>query len=303
MSQINRVSCVRLSPHVLQIAVPTPTLPPSFSTNTYLIHAGRDGILVDAGSADTDLLAAVEAIVDGTGVTNVVALVATHWHRDHVVGLPHLHQTLGAPIHIHPVDLSKAAAEMQVAANELLATPSAFLLHDVAVTVQHAPGHTHGHIHVCVQPDGVILVGDHLAGDGSVWIGPPDGHMADYFRALDAIAASACAIAGPGHGQALMNAADAAHVLKERRLRRETEIYERIAQAPVTLAQLVAEMYRGTIADEALWVAKKTVQAHIAHLMDHARITCTYDDSIKSFRYAHTPSASAPGEQSKPMNT
>ncbi len=132
--------------------------------------------------------------------------------------------------------------------------------------------------------DGVILVGDHMAGDGSVWIGPPDGHMASYYKALEAIANSVCHIAGPGHGQTIPNAPEAARALLIRRQKREQEIVGLLATEPRTLNEIVQALYQGAVPEAALWVARKTVQAHLQHLLDLNRICRSYSPA-RGFTY------------------
>jgi ribonuclease/clavin/mitogillin len=272
-----------ISEHVLKIAVPTPTLPPSFETNTYVIRRGGSALLVDAGSRDPVVLEDLVAVLSREGVVRVQGLVATHYHRDHTQGLPYLQKVFQAPIYIHPADEVAARGEMDGAADVRPILP-AYDLDGLAVTIQHHPGHTHGHVHVLVPDDGVALVGDHMAGDGSVWIGPPDGHMASYYEALKSIAQSDFRIAGPGHGPTITNAQEAATSLLARRQGREQEIVDLLASGPRTLTEIIDAIYRGNIPDAAMWVARKTVQGHLQHLLDLNRIRRSYS-SDRGFTY------------------
>jgi ribonuclease/clavin/mitogillin len=272
-----------ISEHVLKIAVPTPTLPPSFETNTYVIRRGQSALLVDAGSRDQAVLEDLVAALSCEGITCVEGLVATHYHRDHTQGLPYLQKVFRAPIYIHPADERAARAEMSTPVDVRPILP-VYDLDGLQVTIQHHPGHTHGHIHVLVPDDGVLLVGDHMAGDGSVWIGPPDGHMASYYEALQSIAKSGCPIAGPGHGATITNAPEAATALLARRQGREREIVELLATGPRTLAEIINALYRGNIPEAAMWVARKTVQAHLQHLLDQNRIRRSYSPD-RGFTY------------------
>ncbi len=280
-----QLNAVRLSDHVLQVAVPTPTLPPSYETNTYVIHHGNTALLVDAGSEDAAVLQELVDTLKAEGIGRVAALLATHYHRDHTQGLPFLQRAYHAPIHIHRFD--HTAVIRQIGFNwDVEPIQSSYNVDGLTVYVDHHPGHTHGHVHIRIPADKVVLVGDHLAGDGSVWIGPPDGHMAPYYDALRAIEHSGCEIAGPGHGKALPNAAEAAAALLKRRQQREQEIVQWIAQAPRTLQELVNLLYGGVVPDAAMWVAKKTVQAHLQHLLNGGLITRKY----VSTQFVYTPS-------------
>jgi endoribonuclease LACTB2 len=278
MTESPRIRTTQLSEHVIQLAVPTPTLPPSYETNTYLVLSEGQGVVVDAGSQDIEVLQSLVDQVRECGATHILALVATHYHRDHTQGLPFLQQAFTVPIFIHPLDIPGAYAEMQLETLDVREIPSTFEVGSMSMEIRHAPGHTHGHVHIRIAQDGVILVGDHLAGDGSVWIGPPDGHMNDYYAALDDIVNSPCHIAGPGHGAALYDAPQAARQLKARREAREVQIESWLQQRSATLQEIVDHLYGGTIAPEVMWVAKKTVQAHLLYMQSQHRIQRRYTE-------------------------
>ncbi|MCL6453681.1 MAG: MBL fold metallo-hydrolase [Alicyclobacillus sp.] len=275
MNRESSIPVFRVSPHVVQLQIPTPTLPPHASSNTYIVHHGDQALWVDAGTVDTEVLEDARSALEDLDVHHIVALVATHQHRDHTHGLPYLQAKTGAPIFVHAQDLEGAVREMRqtpFAEPAVHPIPPGFQLGPVTVTVHHAPGHTRGHVHLVVQPDNVILVGDHLIGSGSVWIGPPDGHMGDYYRALDAICASGCRTAGPGHGPVLGDAAQAAQALKQRRLQREEDVFRAIQGGAETVEQVVDAVYGGTVPEEARWAARQTTVAHLLHLQETGRV-------------------------------
>lgn len=275
----------RMGDHVIQFAVPTPTLPPSTETNTYLIYDNAEGVLVDIGTSDPDLLEQLADRVAAHGVRRIRAIVATHYHRDHTIGIPALSVRYDTDIFVHRLDLEPAAREMRLPPDAIYELPAKIHVNSTAIEVSHQPGHTHGHVHLIVPSNGVILVGDHLATDGSVWIGPPDGHIDAYYNALRHIQASGCLVAGPGHGDVIADAADASARLLTRRMAREAQLESLIAGRPSTLAELVTTLYEGVIPAEVMWVAKKTVQAHLAHLIDDERIDRIYDPQQQQFLY------------------
>jgi ribonuclease/clavin/mitogillin len=270
------IPLIRIAPHVFQCPVPTPTLPPAYSTNTYLVAKDGEGVVVDMGTDDPDAIQALVDTIRAAGVRRVTALIATHHHRDHTSGLPALHRLFRVPVYIHPLDRARLTWP-ETGAAALADAPPALSCAGIALHLRHCPGHTHGHLHVEIPGEDVILVGDHLAGQGSVWIGPPDGHMASYFDALDAIAASGCRLAGPGHGPVLEDAAAAARQLKERRLGREAEMLDLLAERPRTLGEIVDAVYGGTVSPGARLAARRTVQAHLQRLLSSGRVTRQFD--------------------------
>ncbi|MCL6597881.1 MAG: MBL fold metallo-hydrolase [Alicyclobacillus macrosporangiidus] len=253
--------------HVWQIPFPTPTLPPLDHTNTYLVTNRNRGLVIDVGTDNPEHLNWLSTFLKKIGVAHL-ELLATHHHIDHVAGLPKLAAVWQAPIYIHPVDARPACRRLGLSPLSVHAPPAAFDLAGITVEVMHAPGHTHGHLHVKIPQDRILLVGDNLSGIGTVWVGPPDGHMEDYLRTLDAVAANDGLLAGPGHGDILPDARAAAEATKQRRLRREQEILSFIQQRPYTVAELRDQIYGPSLAQGAQTVAIRTLKAHLQHLME-----------------------------------
>jgi endoribonuclease LACTB2 len=272
-----------VSSHVIQVKIPTPTIPPSFETNCYVIHDNREAFVIDVGTSDQNTLDELVSLLKNQQLV-VKGLIATHHHHDHTVGLPFLQQVFSVPIFVHPMDMERAQIAMDHAP-DVRPIPTQLSLHQTSVQLQHFPGHTHGHIHIEVQPDGVLLVGDHLSGEGTVWIGPPDGHLEDYFHALDAIMQTQCQWAGPGHGNMMENPAEAARIIKHRRLRREQDIVRLIQTRPMSIHQLVDTLYSGTLPEAVRWVATRMTKAHVTRLMDLKEIVPVYDTKENVFTY------------------
>jgi endoribonuclease LACTB2 len=285
MKNGNEIKFEQITEHVYQAQVPTPTLPPSFETNSYIIQNGSEGLIIDAGSKDTNHINELVNLIQSIGIRHVSGILITHYHHDHTEGVPCLQSRYGCNVYVHPLDMKNAAQEMNVNIHQFTETPKEILLGDMKIEIQHVSGHTHGHIHALLHQDKVIFVGDNMAGDGSVWVGPKDGHMGDYYAALDKIAESGCMIACPGHGPVLKDAALASTLLKKRRTLREDEIYSLIQKERYTLDGLVNLLYRGTIPDEALWVAKKTIQSHLAHICESRHLTISFDTEEEKFYY------------------
>lgn len=279
------ISVTNVTEHVLQFAVPTPTLPPSYHTNTYLVYDGSCGVLVDIGTSDPMVLQQLIRLIEEAGIQEVKAILATHYHQDHTSGISWVAQHFQCPIYIHPLDQLPAARILQMPIEHIIAPPETLVLETVHMYIEHTPGHTHGHLHLGIHPDGVLLVGDHLAGDGSVWIGPPDGHMHDYYQALEKISTSGFAIAGPGHGPILNDAVLASKTLLHRRQQREQEIYALIQAQNPTLNQIVEALYAQNVVPAAMFVARRTVQAHVQHLMDLNYIERIHDIEKNTFYY------------------
>ena len=65
--------------------------------NIWIVGDDHDVIVFDAAHAE-------QPIVDAVGGRNVVAIVCTHGHNDHVTVAPELGAALDAPVLLHPAD-------------------------------------------------------------------------------------------------------------------------------------------------------------------------------------------------------
>lgn len=120
---------------------------PGFMVNSWLV-AGREearGLLIDTGADPREILAMVRR-----HNVNVVAIVCTHRHRDHVSGNDYLSRNLDAPIFAHPVE-----KRFVPGATEEAPEGHTWTFSEWTAKVIHIPGHTAGQIGVVVPGVGV----------------------------------------------------------------------------------------------------------------------------------------------------
>ena len=113
----------------------------------------REAIVIDPGDDAPRILAVLHK-----HKLTVVAIVVTHAHIDHVVGLHRLHQATGAPVYLHGEDLGLYELLAEQAAWLGWKTPDAVKIDQLVkegsvirwgghqAQVIHTPGHTPGSI-------------------------------------------------------------------------------------------------------------------------------------------------------------
>ena len=130
----------------------------SMENNVYVLECPEthDALLID-GCFEAD------KIMDACDGANVVAIVQTHGHMDHIQVLPELKERLGVPVYAHP------AEEYPVEIDHQLSDGDTISFGHRNVAVLHTPGHTPGGI--CLHTGKHLISGDTLfpGGPGNTW--------------------------------------------------------------------------------------------------------------------------------------
>jgi len=128
-----------------------------WSMNTYLVVCEETNCsaIVDPGADADDIIALAEG-------TNVVKILITHTHSDHIGALAEVKTATGAPVCVHPLDAKKARIQVDAP----LQDGDQVDVGNLRLRVIHAPGHTPGQVCFALR-DGRVLVGD------TIFVGGP----------------------------------------------------------------------------------------------------------------------------------
>lgn len=258
-----------LPAHTRLIPIPTATLPPYTETNAYFIHDEGAAVLVDAGVAGADGESMLYDAWAEAGRPQLT-IVLTHTHPDHVGGAAFMQKQSGAKVLVHAAErerLTPSLMTQTVTDGEVL-TVGRLRLH-----VLHVPGHSPGHISLWEPETRLLFTGDNVVGgDGTTWIGPPDGNMADYFASLQRCLALRPALLAPGHGPIVTDAEAQITRLIEHRLAREEQLLNLLAAGHRSVAALAEAVYAGRVDRDSWWVAEATVAGHLEKLVRDGRV-------------------------------
>ena len=277
-----------LSSSLSLFAARTPTLPPATHTNSYAL-GGRDVLLVEPATPYEDeqreWVAWARAL--GTAGRNIVAIVATHHHPDHIGGAALLAKELGLPVWAHAETASRievpVARRLEDGDEIVLAGPR-----DEVWQVLHTPGHAPGHVCLFEPRSRTAIVGDMVASVGTILIAPGEGDMAVYIEQLERLASLDASLALPAHGEPIdtPTAVFTYHVAHRRM--REEKIFAAMAATKastegMTAGDLVPAAYDDV--SPAIWpLAKLSVEAHLEKLERDGRIERCLAGRADAFR-------------------
>lgn len=213
---------------VMLFPLQTPTLPPATHTSCYVLGTG-ECIVIDPGSpddAEVDRLVTFLEQLKPEGL-KPIAIVLTHHHGDHLGGVEHLVKRTGLPVWAHP----RTADRCPVPVARLLNDGDVIELNGplkMKWDVLHTPGHARGHLTFVDQASRAAIVGDMVAGIGTIVIDPPEGEMAEYLRQLSRLENLPVRTIYPAHGPVIPDGPAKLQEYAMHRAWREAKVLEAI---------------------------------------------------------------------------
>ena len=141
--------------------------------NVYLYYDenSSEGVLIDAGCNDADAKE-IATLVDEKGIT-IKAVLLTHGHYDHIMGVYKIKRITSAEICCHETEvealenaeINRSAIHginIEVKPDKLLADGDEIRFGNTILTVIHTPGHTPGCVCYYDSENGVLFSGDTL---------------------------------------------------------------------------------------------------------------------------------------------
>lgn len=253
----------RLDEVTTRVLAPNPSSMTLDGTNTYVIAAAGDAIVIDPGPTDHEHRESVERVLADLDAS-CLAVVVTHHHGDHSKAAGDWARRFDASLHATTPDVAGDRGTI-VGDGDVVTAGS------VAITAVATPGHCADHV-AWRAPTGALLSGDHVLGRGTSVVAHPDGDLEAYLASLRTVLDLGPDALYPGHGPVLRD--DPSAVVRyylDHRSYREEQVLALLAAKPRSSLGLVRRIYRDV--PKMLWpAAELSTRATLDKLESEGRI-------------------------------
>lgn len=274
---------MEIHPAVEMLPLRTPTLEPATHTNTYFV--GKESfVIIDPASPYTDeqicLRERIQARIHQGH--KPIAVLLTHHHIDHVGAAADLQQHFQLPIMAHALT-QKRLQEMRypLTIDRCIEEGDCWLLQSgtkqLHLEAIFTPGHAPGHLCFIEKSQRFGIVGDMVAGIGSIVIQhpkdceTPDGDMKSYLESLERLKSLALHRAFPAHGPMITQPEITFTAYIQHRLAREAQILLHLNVIPCSISDLRSKVYPDL--DITLYsFAEDALRAHLVKLEDENQV-------------------------------
>ena len=176
--------------------------------NNVWIVGNDDEVVVVDPAHDAD------AVAEAVGERNVLGILLTHGHDDHIRAAVETARRLDAHLYLHPADHMLWEKVHQTLPDFELADEAEFVVAGTPLTVLHTPGHSPGSVCVYAPTLGAVFTGDTLFQGGP---GATGRSYSDFPTIIESIRKTLLTLPGetvvyPGHGAQTTVADEAPHL-------------------------------------------------------------------------------------------
>ena len=243
-----------------KLLAPNPGIYTGPGTNTYLV-GDRELAVIDPGPDDP---VHVDRIVEAAGELNarIALILVTHHHSDHLPGADRLRRKTGAPLAAH--DGIRGADRALVHGQQVPVDGE-------TLEVLATPGHASTHLCFLLRARELLFSGDHIVGQGTVVVNPPDGDMGAYLDSLALLRQYPIRRLLPGHWDPVDDPPAKIEEYIDHRLLRERQVLAAMRLGCDTVEAIVARLYADV--DPRLHrAAGGSIRAHLLKLEREGRV-------------------------------
>lgn len=236
--------------NIIRILAPNPGPFTGSGTNSYVIEADGEAVIVDPGP---EIDSHLDAIRSAVGILEVVGVLVTHHHLDHSPAANPLAAEYGVPSY----GFGSYGGFQAISA---VADGDGVQVGTEMIAVYHTPGHTPDSM--CYAVGDGLFTGDTIKSGTTVVV----EDMSDYLATLQRLVDLAPARIFPGHGDLIDDPqAVLAEYISHRR-QREQQVLAALGDGPRTTAGVVDAVYPG-LNPALLPLASLSADAHLRKLV------------------------------------
>lgn len=271
---------------ILQLFIPSKTLPPHSATNCFLINARthllrkvrQSVLLVDPSPKDEDEWQRMIHVLEDLKI-DVKKILCTHHHIDHCSFLDKTAKHFAVPVMMHEKTYFLGSQKDDVAWEEVLSyvqfVEDGDYLDEIwkgkKIRVDHVPGHAEGQIALTNDDGDFYIAGDLFQSQGSVVIGGRGSSMKAYMESLVKVIKQNPKVLYPSHGIPL-GSLDPLKKLIRHRLERHEQLLKVIKDLETQNASFDSVVLTKKIyvdLDVNLFnLAKATVESHLTWMKE-----------------------------------
>lgn len=159
-----------------------------FAENTYLLTEGNEALLIDPGFTEENEYETVKSHIQKENL-ELIAIVLTHAHVDHVLGVQKVLDDYDLPVYLSDKDrflwdnFSSQAAMFGLQSNGFSFDPEPLKVQpdwkfgNFIFDIRYTPGHSPDHVSLYSKNEGIVIAGDALFKEG---IGRTDLYKGDF---------------------------------------------------------------------------------------------------------------------------
>lgn len=258
-----------LAPGLSVVPLKSPTLPPATRTNAWLLGQ-RDVVVVDPASPWDGPR---QAFLDALDGRRVQAIFLTHHHVDHVSGAAWLAEQTGAPVLAH----AETADRIELPVARLLDEGDVVQTDAGDWRCLHTPGHAPGHLCLWRAPlpgddRGELVAGDMVAGEGTILLDPPEGHLQTYLDSLERLLGLGPSRLLPAHGPALPDGPARLQAYIAHRHARTAQVQAALAAAGDASSHDLASVVYPDLPAAFLPIAARQILVHLVWLRERGLV-------------------------------
>ncbi|KAB7495195.1 Beta-lactamase-like protein 2-like protein [Armadillidium nasatum] len=255
-------------------------------TNTYILGTGHRRLLFDTGENNNkEYIEGLSQVLKENDI-KLDTVIISHWHHDHLGGLPDVLNLLEDPsvkiMKFPRRDKADEIPDISPYNVQLLKGNENISVEGASVRVLYTPGHTTDHVILQLEENDAVFSGDCILGEGTAVF--EDLH--DYMKSLKLILQCSPLVIYPGHGPVIENPIERIEFYISHRNERERQIldvFRQNATKTFTPMELVEIIYKET-PKELYTAAAYNVSHHLKKLQKEEKISKENDSS--SWKYS-----------------